>query len=406
MTQNLDTRTVQSRTVRVLFCAQVLSGLGMGAGMSIGSLLAYEVTGDEGLAGLSRIISGVCVGLFAVPLARLAAARGRRPALVTGWLVAAVGALVLVGAVAWHQLALLFVGMGLFSAGSASGLMTRFAATDLAEPQRRASTLSLVVWATTLGSVLGPNLAAPGAVVGRVLGIADIAGAYLLAAIGTLAAAALVFVALRPDPLVLANRDAPPGPARKGLSGLRPAWAHPDLRLALVTMVCAQFVMAAVMVLTPVHMKLVGLSLSTVGLTMSLHIGGMYAFSPVVGWLVDRLGERRVIAIGLAVFASSLVAAWFAGAALWRLNLALFPLGLGWSLCNVAGSALLTRTAPAAERTQVQGAADTCSSWAAALAAGASGPVMGVVHYSGLAGFAALGLVPVLVALARAPRTP
>ncbi|HIW28560.1 MAG TPA: MFS transporter [Candidatus Luteococcus avicola] len=188
-------------------------------------------------------------------------------------------------------------------------------------------------------------------------------------------------------------------PARRGLGGLAQVCSTPALRLAVTTMACAQFVMAAVMVLTPVHMTIVHHPLSTVGLTMSLHIFGMYAFSPLVGWWVDRAGERRVIGAGTAILALSLLVAWFAGAVLWRLDLALFLLGVGWSVCAVAGAVLLTRTAP--DRPRVQGTADAVTSWTAALAAGLAGPVTGVVGYAGLAGFSALGLLPVVALLTR-----
>lgn len=395
---------VQRRSVRILFGAQVLAGLGMGAGMSIGSLLAYEVTSNEGLAGLSRVISGVSVAVLAVPLARLATARGRRVALGTGWLVASLGALLLVAAIAAHSVWLLMLGMFCFSAGSAAGLQARFAATDLARPQHRARTLSLVVWATTLGSVLGPNLAAPGAVVGRWLGLADIAGAYLLAAAGTVLSSVVVWALLRPDPLLLARGGSAGTRPAGSVAMLRRAWRDVELRLAVVGVACAHFVMASVMVLTPVHMSLHHHSLAAVGLTMSIHIAGMYALSPLVGVAVDRLGERPVLWAGVAVLAASLATAWSAGSDTVLLNLALFLLGLGWSLCSVAGAALVTRVAPDAERPQLQASADTAANLAAALAAATCGPVMGAVGYRGLAGFAALALLPVVVALLSAAR--
>ncbi|GAA1393125.1 MFS transporter [Luteococcus peritonei] len=399
-----DLERVQRRVVRVLFGAQVLAGLGMGAGMSIGSLLAYEVTSNEALAGISRIISGLSVAVLAVPLARLATTHGRRVALGTGWAVASLGALLLVAAIASHSVALLMLGMFAFSAGSAAGLQARFAATDLARPEHRARTLSLVVWATTLGSMLGPNLAAPGAVVGRWLGIADIAGAYLLAALGTVLSAGFVLATLRPDPLLLARGKAPAGRPTGSLAMVRSAWHQPELRLALVTVACAQFVMASVMVLTPVHMSVHHHSLAAVGLTMSIHIAGMYALSPLVGMAVDRAGERFVVVAGVGVLAASLLTAWFAGTGAVLLNLALFLLGLGWSMCSVAGSALVTRVAPDADRPQLQASADTASNLSAALAAALCGPVMGLVGYRGLAAFAALALVPVVVVLLSAAR--
>ena len=387
---------VERRTVWVLFIAQMISGLGMGAGMSIGSLLAYEVTQNEGLAGVARIVSGLGVALFAVPLVTLARARGRRFALGTGWLISSVGAAVLVAAVAFHSLPLLMVGMLGFAAGSASGLQARFAATDLARPEHRARTLSLIVWATTAGSVLGPNLAAPGALLGRRFHIADIAGAYMIASGAVAVAALFVMIALRPDPLLLSPGHTTQHRRVSTRRTLGRMWAHPSLRLALLAMVCSQFTMTAVMVLTPVHMKLTGHSLAAVAQIMSIHIAGMYAFSPLVGMAVDRVGSRAITFVGTGVLGASLVAAWFARDSFVALSVALFLLGIGWSLATVAGASLLTRSAIDDERLAMQGTADTMINLTAALAAGVAGPVMAVVTFRGLAGFAAIALIPML----------
>ena len=400
----VTTDSIQRRTVWVLFIAQMISGLGMGAGMSIGSLLAYEVTQNEGLAGVARIVSGLGVALFAVPLVTLARARGRRFALGAGWLISAGGAAVLVASVALHSLPLLMLGMLGYAAGSASGLQARFAATDLARPEHRARTLSLIVWATTLGSVLGPNLAAPGALLGRRFHIADIAGAYMIASGAVALAAVFVFVALRPDPLLLSHATSAPPARTSRRHTLAAMWTHPQLRLALQAMAGAQFTMTAVMVLTPVHMKLTGHGLTSVAQTMSIHIAGMYAFSPLVGMLVDRIGARAVTLWGSGVLGASLIAAWFAGGDLLALNIALFLLGLGWSLASVAGASLLTRTASDDQRLAMQGTADTVTNLTAALAAGIAGPIMAVITYRGLAGMAALALIP-MVAAAWATKT-
>lgn len=333
----------------MLFGAQVLAGLGMGAGMSIGSLLAYEVTSNEGLAGLSRIISGLSVAVLALPLARLATSRGRRVALDTGWAVASVGALLLVAAIAAHAVWLLMLGMFCFSAGSAAGLQARFA------------------------------------------------GAYLLAALGTVLSSVLVFVLLRPDTLLLAHGRGAAARPGGSLAMLKLAWRDAQLLLAVVSVAGAHFVMASV--LTPLHMSVHHHSLAAVGLTMSIHIAGMDAFSPLVGMAVDRLGERAVVLAGVVVLAGSLLTAWFAGADTMLLNLALFLLGLGWSLCSVAGSALVTRVAPDDDRPRLQASTDTAANLAAKMAAALCGRVMGAVGYRGLASFAALALLPVVAAL-------
>ena len=385
----------QRRTLRVLSAAQIAGGIGFGAGLSVGILLAEDVTSSEGWAGAARTSTTVGAAVLAVPLALAAIRWGRRWALGGGWALAAAGSvLLIIAAQAGRGPAAtiaLVVGMTASGAGSATTLQTRYAAVDLAPPLHRSRQLSLVVWATTIGSVLGPNLGEPGEAVGRWLGIAPMAGPFVIAAAVQLVAVATISF-LRPDPLQLAavhdsarRRDAAPARRRGSLRrSISLAWQIPAARLALVSICAAHSVMVGVMTMTPVHMDHEGATITVVGLTISLHILGMYGLSPLVGAAADRFGRPPVIAAGMVVLLLATAVAGTAGASAVQVAVGLFLLGVGWSFCLVAASALLTESVPAAARTEVQGASDAAMNISAAIGAAASGPLLGVVGFGGL----------------------
>jgi MFS family permease len=391
-----DVVAAQTRTLRVLSAAQIVGGIGFGAGLSVGILLAEDVTSSEGWAGVARTSTTVGAALLAVPLALAAIRWGRRWALGGGWTLAAVGSVLLVGAAMAGRgpvaTIALVAGMTASGAGSAATLQTRYAAADLAPPRHRSRQLSLVVWATTIGTVLGPNLGEPGEAVGRWLGIAPMAGPFVIAAAMQLLAVATISF-LRPDPLLLAvdrngvGRRNAAAPRRRHGSlrhSITLAWQIPGARLALVSICAAHSVMVGVMTMTPVHMDHEGATITVVGLTISLHILGMYGLSPLVGAAADRFGRPPVIAVGMVVLLLATAVAGTAGASAVQVAVGLFLLGVGWSFCLVAASALLTESVPAASRTEVQGAADAAMNISAAIGAAASGPLLGIIGFGGL----------------------
>ncbi|WP_255472710.1 MFS transporter [Quadrisphaera setariae] len=335
-----------------------------------------------------------------------------------GWAVAALGAALLVVAAQWQSVLALVVGLVLTGAGSASQLQARFAATDLAEPAGRGRALATVVWVGSLGSVLGPNLGAPGAWLADRLGLAPLGGAFVLAAAAMALGALAVWVLLRPDPLLVATGRlelshrgpvAPSGPApgpalpRRRFAAVRAAapLLRDDraVRTAFTAVITAQVVMVAIMTMTPVHLAAHGGSLTVVGLTISLHILGMYGLAPVAGALADRAGAVAGILTGGALFSASFVVAVLAADSTTAVVVSLVLLGLGWSFMGVAGSTWLGASVPVEQRAAVQGLTDTGSNTAAALGALLSGPLMAVVGFGGLSVAAAVCLVPLGVVL-------
>lgn len=401
----LDPQGVQRRTVFLLGSAQLLSGIGNGATLSIGSLLAVDLSGSEAWAGSITTVLTLAAALTALPLARLAERRGRRVGLVTGLVSALVGALLIMWSVVAASFLLLLLGAALLGLGTAANLQARFAAVDLADAEHRGRSLSIVVWAITIGAVAGPNLIQPGAVVGEALGLPPIAGPFVFSAVGLFLAAAVLFFGLRPDPLLLARRlaseaagpaaSAARGSIRSGLAAIR---SSPRAGLALAAVIGAHGIMVAVMSMTPLHLQqmLAGShsghhaatdstdALVVIGLTISLHIAGMFALSPMWGWLTDKAGRLQTIAMGNSLLLVAVVVAGFGQHEPVLVTLGLISLGLGWSAATIAGSTLLAESVANDQRVTVQGVSDTLMGAAGALGGATSGVILAWIGYQGL----------------------
>ncbi len=384
----------QGRIVRVLVAGQVLAGLGQGATLAIGSVIAAEVAG-EAWAGAAATASTLGAAAAAIPLARLALRSGRRPALAIGAVIAAVGSVLTIVATGLAAFPLLLVAFVLLGVGSSVGLQARFAATDVASPGRRGRDLSLVVWTTTIGAVVGPNLFGPGGAIQDALGLPPHTGSFVIAAVAQLLAAGFYLVALRPDPLILA-RGLPVELAPTADAGI--VRGRTALVFAIGVIALSHAVMVSIMSMTPVHLTMQGADLTLVGFTISLHIAGMFALSPVFGWLSDRVGRLAVILGGQVLLALAVVLIGTQSQSSAAVTAALVLLGLGWSASTVAGSALVSDLATGSTRVRIQGRTDTIMSLAGAIGGAGAGPVLAVVDYSGLAWAAGLLVLVVVIA--------
>ncbi|TFB98714.1 MFS transporter [Cryobacterium adonitolivorans] len=388
---------LQRKVVKVLILGQILGGIGMGATLSLGALLAAQLSGSNAWSGMAATMSTLGAALVAVPLARLAQASGRRRSLATGAGIAGVGAVLAVTSVGLDTFPLLLLALMLLGAGSATNLQARFAATDLAGPTTRARDLSIVVWSTTIGAVLGPNLFGPGEVVGAQLGLPPLTGAFAFSLAAQVGAALVYTVGLRPDPLLtaLSVREARPTSTLQH-GGLAIVRSNPLARYAVAVIALSHATMVALMSMAPVHLSEHGASLTIVGLTISLHVAGMYALSPVFGALADRVGRMPVILAGQALLLAALVLFWLAGDTATAMTVGLILLGLGWSASVVAGSTLITEAVGVHDRSALQGFSDLSMNAAGALGGALAGLVLLLVGYSGL-GVAAMALVAVVV---------
>jgi MFS family permease len=419
--EQLDVDRVQRRTLRLLFGTQIVGGTGVAIGIAVGALLADRL-GGTAISGLAMSSAVVGAALIAVPVTRIMTARGRRAGLAAAYAAGAAGGGLIVTAAFADWVPLLFLGMLLFGGGTAANLQARYAAVDLAEPSRRGRQLSLIVWATTIGAVAAPNFAALADDVGGGLGLPQLSGPFAFSVVAFLVAGGVLLAFLRPDPLLTARRVAGRTPEtvagrtpettaapRAGMrAALRVVAAVPAARLGIAAVAVGHLVMVGVMTMTPVR---IGEShgdadvLRVVGIVLSIHIAGMYALSPLVGWLTDRAGRRPVILGGVALLIAACAVAGTAAHHTPRLSLGLALLGLGWSGTMVAGSTLLSESVPVAVRPAAQGLSDLVMGLAGAAAGAVSGLVVELAGYPVLALLAAVATAP-LIALALRPLPP
>jgi MFS family permease len=414
-TNPTEVEVVQRRSVAVLSVGAVFGGLAVAGSIPAGSLIAASLADSDAVAGLAQTAGVVGAAVVSLPLARMALSRGRRLALSTGYAIGAAGALlVIVGAVS-RSLPLVLLGCLLVGSASASGLQARYAATDLAEEHHRARALSWVVWAGTVGAVLGPNLLQVSGNLGLALGLPQLAGPYVVTGVTLVIAVAVLMLLLRPDPYLMSRRlrreAAAPGHVerhprlRDGIEHLR---GRPLAVLGIAAVAVGHVAMVMVMVMTPVHMRHVDVTLQLIGLVISVHVAGMYALSPLVGWAVDRFGRIPVVVAGIVILLTAcLLAGLAAGDQVVLLGVGLFLLGLGWSCTLIAGSTLLTDELAPADRPAVQGLSDFVMNVAGAAGGIVAGLVVAVATYGVLCAVAAvpvLGLALGVVAVVRSTR--
>jgi MFS family permease len=382
----LPNTAIQQKVVKTLVSAQVLSGVGTAGTVAAGSLLVASISNSETLAGLAQTSAVLGAAALALPLARITAKGGRRAALSIGYFAGVIGSIFAIWGGTSRNLTLMLIGTFLVGAASAAAYQARFAAIDLATDQTRAKQLSFVVWGSTIGAVAGPNLMQPSGNFAESIGLPRLVGPYLISAV-TLAAATLVIaIFLNPDPYLLANKDLPSknekGATKKALSHIR---SNPTALFAIASIAVGHLAMVAVMVMTPVHMAHVDVTLTVIGLVISIHVLGMFAFSPIVGSLSDRLGRIRVIQIGLAILILSSVISGFAQANdAYTLGVGLFLLGLGWSCTLIAGSALLSESVADTFKASSQGASDLVMNLAGAGGGAIAGVIIGTLNYGWL----------------------
>lgn len=378
--------------------------------VAVVTLLASDLLGSDRLAGIGSASFTVGAALTAIPLAAFMRRRGRRVGLARALTIGAIGAAIAAFGGEARLFPLFVVGMVLFGAGQAATLQGRYVAADLAEPSKAGSAIAAIVWVGTLGAVFGPLLTPFEKNMAGAIGLDELVGPFIVAALLFGVAAVVVTVRLRPDPLdVLGTRD--PTAARvRPLQQLRRSAgtiaASAPARLGIVAMSVSQAAMVGVMTMTPPHMKdhdHADLS----AIVIAVHIVGMYGLAPVVGRQVDRIGANRAIRIGAVVLGCGTVSTVVAGYVPAMMFVGLFLLGLGWNIGLIAGSTLLTGSVPEQTKVEVQGTADLSMSLCGALAAFGSGFVKESFGFHLLAnGAAALAAGLLALAWITAARTP
>ena len=385
--------TQQAKTVKVLSSAQVLNGLGVAGTVAAGSLLVASITDSETLAGLAQTSSVLGAAALALPLARLTVKGGRRLALSVGYIAGVIGSLFAILGGAKENLILMLLGTFFVGAASAAGYQARFAAIDLATNETRAKQLSFVVWGLTIGAVAGPNLMEPSGNLAESFGLPRLVGPYLISAVALFLATLVIQLFLRPDPYLLAQKESALATAAK--RSTKEALTHirknERALFAILSIAIGHVAMVSIMVMTPVHMAHVDVTLTIIGLVISIHVVGMYAFSPIVGSISDRIGRINTVKIGVVtLLLSSVISGLAAADDAITLGVGLFLLGLGWSFTLIAGSAFLTESVSPEVKTSAQGASDLVMNLSGAGGGAIAGVIIGTLSYGWLCLFAAI----------------
>ena len=392
-----DLPRLRRRMRWVLFAVAALGSTGYIAAVTVGTLVAAELSGGVALGGLPTTTTTIGTATAASLIVLVMLRWGRRLGLLVGLAVGVIGGAVVLVSVLTGSIALLLIGSAFTGFANAAGNLGRYIAADMASPERRASAIGLVVWGTTVGAVIGPNLTAPAGAVAISLGLPELAGPYALTVVFIGLAWAVATLLLRPEPYALADPSALPTLTDEHgrVASLPAILARPSVAVALMTLVAAQVVMVLIMTMTPLHLIDHGHGLATVGFVLSAHTFGMFGLSPITGRLTDRFGSPLVIASGLVGLAlAALLAALAPPDGGLLLTLALFLLGYGWNLCFVAASSLVSVGLSLAERTRVQGIADALTWGTAAFASLSSGLVVAAASYTVL-GFVGVALTAI-----------
>ena len=409
------------RTIWVYFAAVALVGTAFIAAFTVGTVAAFVITGSRGLTGLPATTATLGTAAAATLLSALMARRGRRFGLVVGLAIGVLGAAVTLLALALASQPILAMALLLVGFANSAAQLSRYAAADLVPAADRGRAVGIVVWAGTVGAVVGPNLPSLVAPSQGTPALGDLTAGFGAVAIGLVAAFAVMALLLRfgpdraaGDPHIAgdpggAAAASPPTLSVPERAGMAEVFRLPAVRIGLVTLVTAGLAMVAIMTMTPIHLIEGGHGLATVGLVLSAHTLGMFAFSPLAGRLADRWGPLPVIVAGFLVMAGGATlaaAAPMTGGPV--LGVALFLLGFGWNLAFVSGSALLAREVPGHLRIPLQGFTDSLVWGSAAAASVFAGVLLELASYPVLSLVGAgLAVVPIaLILMARRVSVP
>jgi len=400
--------TLYKRTLKVVVISQILGGAGLAAGITVGALIAQDMLGTEKYAGLPSALFTLGSALSAYLVGRFSQKHGRRIGLSFGFLAGGIGALGVILATTLNNIYLLFFMLFIYGAGTSTNLQARYAGSDLANEKQRGMAVSIAMVSTTLGAVFGPNLVTPMGKVATMLHIPELAGPFILAAVAYIAAGLTLFFYLQPDPLLTAQAinaakqrmDETEETSKSALS-LAKDMDRAGIIVGALVLILSHFIMVAIMTMTPVHMQNHGSSLSAVGLVISLHVAAMYLPSLGTGVLVDRIGRRfMVIASGITLAVSGVMAAYVPGDSTVWLTIALILLGLGWNFGLISGTAIIIDSTTLSNQARVQGSVDVWVAFSGTAGSLLSGVIVAYSSYAylGMIGmYLSLLLIPLII---------
>lgn len=396
-------KKLYKRTLIVVSISQIFGGAGIAAGITVGALLAQQMLGTDAVSGLPTALFTLGSAAAAYIVGRLSQRYGRRTGLTTGFLVGGLGAIGVIIAALINSILLLFVSLLIYGAGSSTNLQARYAGTDLANSQQRAKAISMTMVFTTFGAVAGPNLVNIMGDFAQSIGVPSLAGPFILSATAYILAGLVLFVLLRPDPLVIArtieasNHESN---RQEYVMNTQLVENKKGIIIGATILIVTQIIMVIIMTMTPVHMRHHGHGLGEIGLVIGFHVGSMYLPSLFSGILVDKFGRTAMaIASGTTLLLAGIVAAIAPGDSITFLVIALSLLGLGWNFGLISGTALIVDSTHSSTRAKTQGTVDVLIALSGASGGALSGMILASSSYSTLSiigGFIALLLIPVV----------
>ena len=396
-------KALYKRTLFIVSISQIFGGAGLAAGVTVGALLAQQMLGTDAFAGIPSALLTLGSAGAALFVGRLSQHYGRRTGLSAGFMIGGLGALGVIMAAIINSVFLLFTSLLVYGAGSATNLQARYAGTDLANSKQRATAISITMVFTTFGAVAGPNLVNVMGDFALSIGVPSLAGPFILGAAAYILAGLVLFIMLRPDPLVIARTIEATNQESSDKGQLATTEYTENKRGIIVgatIMVLTQIVMVAIMTMTPVHMRHHGHGLGAVGLVIGFHIGAMYLPSLVTGVLVDKLGRAAMaIASGTTLLLAGLIGAFAPGNSMVLLIIDLSLLGLGWNFGLISGTALIVDSTKTSTRAKTQGTVDVLIALSGAAGGALSGLIVAGSSYSTLSlvgGILSLMLIPVV----------
>lgn len=397
-------KMLYKRTLIIISISQIFGGAGLAAGVTVGALLAQQMLGTDAFAGVPSGLFTLGSAGAALIVGRLSQRYGRRTGLTAGFMIGGLGAIGVIMAAIINSVFLLFASLLIYGAGTATNLQARYAGTDLANNKQRATAISITMVFTTFGAVAGPNLVNVMGDFALSIGVPSLAGPFILSAAAFILAGLVLFVLLRPDPLVIARtiEASKQESNRLGYSADTEQMVNKrGIIVGAAIMVLTQIVMVAIMTMTPVHMRHHGHDLGEIGLVIGFHIAAMYLPSLVTGVLVDKFGRTAMaIASGATLLLAGLISAIAPGDSMILLVIALSLLGLGWNFGLISGTALIVDSTDTSNRAKTQGTVDVLIALSGASGGALSGMIVAGSSYKALSfigGLLSLLLIPVVI---------
>lgn len=396
MTNDIDRQQVYKRTLWIVVLSQLFGGAGLAAGITVGALIARDLFELTSLTGVPAALFTLGSAFTAYTVGKLTQRIGRRTGLTSGFFFGAVGAIGVIAGTALEWIPLFFFSLFVYGAGTATNLQARYAGTDLALPTQRGKAVSIALVSTTLGAVAGPNLVEPMGTVAESFGLPALTGPFILAAAAYFLASLTIFIGLRPDPFVVARQLAED--AGRNQAPIEEFTNKQGIYLAAAILIITQFVMVAIMTMTPIHMESHGSALSAVGLVISLHVAAMYLPSLLTGAAVDRIGRLPMAVLSSVTLGiTGILTLTASGHSFWQMAVPLILLGVGWNFGLIAGTSLLIDSTSLAVRAKYQGKIDVFVAISGTLGSLTSGLIVGYTSY------AQLGIVGMSLALLLLP---